>query len=95
MKIDDDLISKLETLSKLKLETSEKEILKSELGSIVDMFKTIADIDTSGVQPLRHMTDVVNVWREDAAANGLSTEQGLKNAPLREGSFFVVPKVIE
>jgi aspartyl-tRNA(Asn)/glutamyl-tRNA(Gln) amidotransferase subunit C len=95
MKIDDVLISKLETLSRLKLEASEKEVLKLELGSIVDMFKKIADIDTTGVQPLRHMTDVVNVWREDEAANGLTTEQGLKNAPLKEGPFFVVPKVIE
>ena len=95
MKIDDALIGKLETLSKLKLQDTEKEVLKSELSSIVDMFSTIANIDTTGVEPLRHITDAVNVMREDVAHNGLTTEQGLKNAPLSQGRFFAVPKVIE
>ena len=95
MEIDDTLIEKLETLSKLKLSHDEKAVLKGELSSIVDMFSKISNIDTSGIEPLRHITDAVNVMREDVAHNGLTTEQGLKNAPLSQGPYFAVPKVIE
>lgn len=95
MEIDDTLIVKLETLSKLKLSNEEKALLKVELSSIVDMFATISNIDTTGVVPLRHITDAVNIMRPDIAHNGLTTAQGLKNAPLSEGPYFAVPKVIE
>lgn len=95
MEIDDKLIEKLETLSKLKLSDDEKNVLKGELGSIMDMFANISSIDTSGVEPLRHITDAVNVMREDIAHNELTTAQGLSNAPNAHHPYFAVPKVIE
>ena len=95
MEIDDHLIQKLETLSKLKLSTTEKEKLKSDLENMVGMFGKIAEVDTSGIAPLRHMTDTVNVMRDDVAHNQLSHEEALKNAPKAIGRYFAVPKVIE
>jgi aspartyl-tRNA(Asn)/glutamyl-tRNA(Gln) amidotransferase subunit C len=95
MEIDDKLIEKLETLSKLKLSDDEKHVLKGELGSIMDMFADISSIDTTGVEPLRHITDAVNVMREDIAHNELTTAQGLSNAPKSQYPYFAVPKVIE
>jgi len=95
MVIDDHLIHKLETLSKLKLNATEKEKLKGDLGNMVGMFSKIAEVDTNGVAPLRHMTDTVNVMRDDVAHNQLSHEEALKNAPKTIGRYFVVPKVIE
>ena len=95
MVVDDALIAKLEILSKLKLDEVEKELLKSELGSIVEMFATISNIDTTEVNPLRHITDAINVMRADVSHNGLNTEKGLKNAPVSYNPYFAVPKVIE
>lgn len=95
MEIDDHLIHKLETLSKLKLSTTEKEKLKSDLENMVEMFGKIAEVDTSGFAPLRHMTDTVNVMRDDVAHNQLSHEEAVKNAPKTIGRYFAVPKVIE
>lgn len=95
MEIDDHLIHKLETLSKLKLSTTEKEKLKSDLENMVGMFGKIAEVDTSGIAPLRHMTDTVNVMRDDVAHNQLSHEEAVKNAPKTIGRYFAVPKVIE
>ncbi len=95
MVINDELISKLEGLSKLKLDENEKAALKTELGSIVDMFAKISEVDTTGITPLRQMTDTVNNMREDIGYNQLTTDQALKNAPVSVGSYFAVPKVIE
>ncbi len=95
MKIDNQLIHKLEILSKLKLSIDERDKLKSDLENMVTMFGKIAEVDTDSIKPLRHMTDTVNVMREDAAHNALSHEAALKNAPVTIGRFFAVPKVIE
>jgi aspartyl-tRNA(Asn)/glutamyl-tRNA(Gln) amidotransferase subunit C len=95
MEIDDHLIHKLETLSKLKLSITEKDKLKVDLENMVGMFGKIAEVDTQGVAPLRHMTDTVNVMRDDVAHNQLSHEEALKNAPKTIGRYFAVPKVIE
>lgn len=95
MVIDDKVIEKLEGLSKLKLDDIEKEEMKVELTKIVSMFDKIALINTDGIEPLRHMSEVVNVMRHDVAINTLTTEQALLNAPIKKDNFFVVPKVID
>ncbi len=95
MVIDDKVIEKLEGLSKLKLDDIEKEEMKVELTKIVSMFDKIALINTDGIEPLRHMSEVVNVMRHDVAINTLTTVQALLNAPIKKDNFFVVPKVID
>lgn len=95
MVIDDKVIEKLEGLSKLKLDDIEKEEMKVELTKIVSMFDKIALINTDGIEPLRHMSEVVNVMRHDVAINTLTTEQALLNAPIKKDNFFVVSKVID
>lgn len=78
MQIDDHLIQKLETLSKLKLTEVEKDKLKSDLENMVGMFSKIAEVDTSDIAPLRHMTDTVNIMRDDVPQNAISHEAALK-----------------
>ena len=95
MKIDDILIQKLETLSKLKLEEKERVILRGELENMVEMFGKISEVDTTGVEPLRHITGSVNIMRDDIAFNALTQEEALKNAPAVINPYFSVPKVIE
>ena len=95
MQINDTLIQKLESLSKLKLGEAERASLKEDLEKIVDMFGQISSVDTDGIQPLRHMTDTINIMRADVAHNSLTTQEGLSNAPVSVDSYFAVPKVIE
>ncbi|MBK9257344.1 MAG: Asp-tRNA(Asn)/Glu-tRNA(Gln) amidotransferase subunit GatC [Saprospiraceae bacterium] len=95
MQIDDQLIKNLESLSKLELEQTERENLKSELSKMLDMFGKIAEVNTEGVLPLTHMTDSYNIMRNDEPQQELGTEGALKNAPLRIDNFFGVPKVID
>ncbi len=95
MKIDNDLILKLEHLSKLQLTDTERKKLTGDLNNILKMIEKLEEVDTNGVAPLTHMTDVVNAFRTDEVKNQLSREDALKNAPRTDGKFFRVPKVIK
>ena len=95
MKIDNDLILKLEHLSKLQLTDTERKKMTGDLNDILKMIEKLEKVDTDGVEPLTHMTDVVNAFRTDEVKNQLSREDALKNAPKTDGKFFQVPKVIK
>ena len=95
MEITDELIYKLEKLAKLKLSTEEHEIIKKDLGKILEMIDKIQDVDTSEVSALQYVTDTVNSIREDVAENEISNEEALRNAPETRDSYFTVPKVID
>lgn len=95
MNIDKALISKLESLTRLQLTEEERLQLEVDLTAILQMVEKMNDLDTSGVEPLTHITSELNRWREDRVEEALDREMALKNAPDREGPFFRVPKVIE
>ena len=57
--------------------------------------KELKELDTTGVEPLMHMSEEVNVLREDVEGPMLSQEEALKNAPHHDNQYFKVPKVIK
>lgn len=95
MEINDELISKLETLAKLNLNDKEKGIIKKDLGNILEMIDKIQEVDTDEVEPLQYVSDEVNVLREDIAKASLSNKEVLLNAPSTDGPYISVPKVID
>lgn len=94
-KIDDKLISKLEKLSKLKLNNEEKVQISGDLEDIVKMFDKLQEVDTTGVEPTRHITTHQHPLRADKVANELSPEEALHNAPETHGQFVAVPKFLK
>ena len=52
MNIDDPLIDHLCTLSKLRFEGKDRDVLKKDLEKIVGFLNKLNDIDTEGVEPL-------------------------------------------
>jgi aspartyl-tRNA(Asn)/glutamyl-tRNA(Gln) amidotransferase subunit C len=41
------------------------------------------------------MSRELNAWREDVAISTITREEGLKNAPSKNQTYFKVPKVKE
>ncbi len=95
MEINEDLVTRLEHLSRLKLSAGERAQMIESLRSIVDMFGIISQVDTEGVEPLLSMSGVANVMREDKTVKGISVDEALANAPAVVDQYFAVPKVIE
>ena len=95
MEVNDDLINNLAKLSRLEFNDAEKEEIKGDLQKMIAFIDKLNELDTSGVEPLLHMSENVNVLREDEVKGSISREEALKNAPLHDEQFFKVPKVIK
>ncbi len=95
MKIDLDLILKLEDLSKLRLTHDEREIIRGDLEEILGMVAKLEEIDLSDTEPLRHMSEVYNHTRKDVAQPGLPKEKALELGPDADENYFKVPKVLK
>jgi len=95
MEVNDALVDKLAHLARLKFEASEKEEIKNDLQKMIAFVEKLNELETAGVEPLLHMTEEINVLREDEVKGSISREEALKNAPLHDDQFFKVPKVIK
>ena len=95
MEVNDALVDKLSQLARLKFDASEKEEIKKDLQKMIAFVDKLNELDLTDVEPLVHMSDEVNVLREDEVKGSISREGALKNAPLHDEKFFKVPKVIK
>lgn len=95
MQVDTNTLRKIAHLARLEVEeASEKNLLKS-MNTILTWMEQLNEIDTSQVEPLTHMSDEINVMREDEVHEALPHERGLRNAPKKDADYFRVPKVLE
>ena len=89
------MVDKLAHLARLQFNDSEKQEIKNDLQKMIAFVEKLNELDVSGVEPLLHMSDEVNVLREDEVKGSVSRKDALKNAPLHDEQFFKVPKVIK
>ncbi|MEP7108413.1 MAG: Asp-tRNA(Asn)/Glu-tRNA(Gln) amidotransferase subunit GatC [Ferruginibacter sp.] len=95
MDVNDALVDKLASLARLQFDDKEKEGIKNDLQRMIQFVEKLNELDTRGIAPLLHMSDNVNVLREDEVKGSISIEEGFRNAPLHDRQFFKVPKVIK
>ena len=95
MDVNDALVDKLAHLSRLKFEDVEKEEIKKDLQKMIAFVEKLNELDTTGVEPLLHMTGEINILREDEVKGSISREDAFKNAPSHDEQFFKVPKVMK
>jgi aspartyl-tRNA(Asn)/glutamyl-tRNA(Gln) amidotransferase subunit C len=88
-------VQSVATLARLDFSPDEQELLTQQLDRILEFMGKLNQLDTSSVEPLAHIVDVVNRFREDRVVNEPSPDLLLANAPAREKNFFKVPKIIE
>jgi aspartyl-tRNA(Asn)/glutamyl-tRNA(Gln) amidotransferase subunit C len=94
-KINLKLVEELAHLARLEFDAQSREEILSDLKRMLDFVDKLNELDTTGVEPLIYMSDEKNVLRKDVPGDGISKEEALKNAPLRDTDYFKVPKVIE
>lgn len=95
MEINDAMIDKLANLARLKFNETEKVQIKSDLQNMIGMIEKMNELDTTDVAPLLHITENVNVLREDMVEGSITNEEALQNAANKNAPFFIVPKVIK
>ncbi len=95
MKIDQQTLEKIAHLARLELNPNTATAMQNSLEGVLTWMAQLDEIDTTGVEPLIHISAETNVMRADVAHQTLTHEEGLKNAPKRDKDYFRVPKVIE
>ena len=95
MEVTDALVDNLAKLSRLSFTEAEKTEIKGDLQRMIAFVEKLQEVDTTGTAPLLHMTDAVNVYREDIVKGSIAREEAMNNAPETDGTFFKVPKVIK
>jgi aspartyl-tRNA(Asn)/glutamyl-tRNA(Gln) amidotransferase subunit C len=95
MNIDAKMVDNLAHLARLRFDDAEKESIRADLEKMVAFVEKLQAIDTTGVQPLLHISDAANVLREDIVEGSITREEALLNSPVKDEAFFKVPKVIK
>ncbi len=95
MNADHTTLRKIAHLSRLELKESDESKILDDLNRILTWVEKLNEVDTTGIEPLTHMTAEINVMRPDVVSETLKLADALKNAPKHDGAHFCVPKVIE
>ena len=95
MSVDAKTVRKIAHLARIAVNDDEIEHLQGELNAILAFVDQLAELDVTGVEPMTSVTPMAMKKRTDVVTDGGDPEPILKNAPAREGDYFVVPKVVE
>ena len=95
MEINEAMVDKLASLSKLEFNSVEKTELIADLQNMLIFVNKLQSLDTTNVDPLLYITENKNIMRADEVNPEISRADALLNARLKDEQFFKVPKVIK
>jgi aspartyl-tRNA(Asn)/glutamyl-tRNA(Gln) amidotransferase subunit C len=95
MAIDKKTVVKVARLARIAVSDAEAEALRGELNTILGFVEQLNEVDVTGVEPMTAVVHMPMKKRADVVTEGDQTDRILANAPLTEGPFFAVPKVVE
>ena len=87
-------VRELAVLARLALDDQEVARMTADLDAILGYVDALRELDTAAVEPMTHAVPFDCPLRPDEAKPSLPIEEALQNAPRREGSFFLVPRII-
>jgi aspartyl-tRNA(Asn)/glutamyl-tRNA(Gln) amidotransferase subunit C len=87
-------IRSLSHLARLRLEESEVESLQSDLSGILEHMELLAEVDTSGIEPMTHVSSKVQPLRPDRVEESLDRERVLAASQRTEDDCFAVPSIL-
>jgi aspartyl-tRNA(Asn)/glutamyl-tRNA(Gln) amidotransferase subunit C len=95
MSLDEATVARIARLARIAVPAAELRPLAAELSHILEWIEQLNELDTRDVPPMTSVVAMRLAWREDQITDGGRPEDILKNAPDRQGDYFVVPKVVE
>jgi aspartyl-tRNA(Asn)/glutamyl-tRNA(Gln) amidotransferase subunit C len=95
MHVDEATVRRIARLARIKITDAEAKGLVKELSGILNWVEQLDEVDTSAVEPMTRVVPIELKKREDVVSDGGIAADILKNAPMAEDGFFVVPKIVE
>ena len=94
MELSRDIVRKVAQLARLKVSEDELDSLFIDLSVMVGYVQVLNEVDTTDVAPMVHAVELHSVLRSDMVVDSLSRSDALSNAPRTDGSYFLVPAII-
>ncbi len=94
-KISRDEIFHIAELAYLYVNDKQAEKLAEDLSEIIGYVEKLNELPTDNVEPMMHAVPLENVLRDDTVGESISREDALRCAPLHDGEYFLVPKILE
>ena len=95
MTIDLKTIKHISKLSRISVDEKKAKKLAGDLNSIFDFIEKLNELNTDKVEPLTSVAETTLKLRTDEVKSKNIRDQILKNSPVENEDFFVVPKVVE
>jgi aspartyl-tRNA(Asn)/glutamyl-tRNA(Gln) amidotransferase subunit C len=95
MSVDADTVRRIAHLARIAVAENEVEHLKGELNTMLAFVEQLAEVNVDNVEPMTSVTPMAMKKRVDAVTDGGLAGDIVKNAPMSEDNYFLVPKVIE
>ena len=95
MRVDETTVLRIARLARIKISKDEAKGLEKELTGILNWVEQLNSVDTASVDPMTRVDPIELKKRTDVISDGDIADDVVKNAPLVEDHYFVVPKVVE
>lgn len=95
MIVNTEMVDYIAELSRLELQTGEKQAMTAQLEQIIAYMDVLNKLDTAGVEPMSHVFPVKNVLREDEVVPSQDRAELLAGSPAGDKEAFLVPKAVE
>ncbi len=82
-------------LAQLTLDDEAKQRVRMEMEELLTYMDKLNELDTDDIEPMMHVLDISNVFREDVVTGSLDREAALNNAPKTDGAYFLVPRILD
>jgi len=83
------------SLARIELSEKKKEQYAKEMSDILSYVEKLNELNTDGVEPIGHITGMINVYRKDSVEKREREQEGImKNVPETKKRNIVVKKVL-
>lgn len=95
MSVDALTVRRIARLARIAVADDEIDHLAGELNNILAFVEQLSEVDVTDVEPMTSVIPMAVKMRSDVVTDGGIPDAVTRNAPVREGHYFVVPKVVE
>ena len=95
MSVDAATVKRVAHLARIALADEDVAKMQGEINAMLGFVEQLAEVNVDGVEPMTSVMPMALKQRADVVNDGGIAAQVVRNAPLTEDDYFMVPKVVE
>jgi len=95
MSINKETVKKISKLARISVSDQQASVLEKNLNSILSFVNQLNELNTEKIQLISTISSQKLIMRDDVVKVSNQKEDILKNAPEKNNSYYIVPKVVE